>query len=155
VVDSNLCKHFDETGWRDSGKRHFVWLASCDHAAFFMIDRTRSAKAFQKLLGRDPKDLPAVTDRYSVYNTIGKLHQYWLAHLIREFRRYAERYGPDKKIGRALEKELSTVCKTHGEYREGKITWEQRNECLEYHKGEVKTWLEDGMANGSDQLYKL
>ena len=27
VIESKFCKHFDETGWRDGGKRHFVWLA--------------------------------------------------------------------------------------------------------------------------------
>lgn len=33
ILHSKLCKHFDETGWRNSGKRHYVWLACCEHAA--------------------------------------------------------------------------------------------------------------------------
>lgn len=156
VIESKFCKHFDETGWRDSGKRHYVWLASCEHAAFYMIDRTRSAIAFQKLIGgKDPNDLPAVTDRYAVYNKIEKQHQHCLAHLIREFRRYAERDGPDKKIGHALEKELSKVCQIHGEYREKRITHGQRNRRLGHRKRKVEICLYDGMANGSEKLYKL
>ena len=155
VLNSALSKHFDETGWRDCGKRHFVWLASCEQAAFYMIDRTRSSEAFLKLAGKDLKGLSAVTDRYAVYNAIEGTHQYCLAHLIREFRRYAERDGPDKEIGEALENELGTVCHIHKEYREGQTTWERRNGRLGRCKRKVETWLEDGMANGSHELYKI
>lgn len=155
VMESKLCKHFDETGWRDSGKRHFVWLASCEHAAFYMIDPTRSGEAFKRLVRKNPQGLPAVTDRYAVYNTIGKIHQYCLAHLIREFRRYAERDGPDKAIGQALEKELRRACRIHRDYREEKISLEQRNKRLGHLKRRVESWLEDGMANGSETLYTL
>lgn len=43
MMGSKSCKHFDETGWRDKGKRHYVWLASCEQAAFYMIDQRRSS----------------------------------------------------------------------------------------------------------------
>src|SRR5271170_1877285 len=94
VIENPLCKYIDETGWRDNGQRHFVWLASCESAAFYRIDRERSTEAFRRLVGKDPKDLVAVTDRYAVYNQINKAHQYCLAHLIRDFRKYGERTGP-------------------------------------------------------------
>jgi transposase len=155
VIESKFCKHFDETGWRDSGKRHFVWLATCEHAAFYMVDRRRSGEAFKKLIGKEASNLAAVTDRYGVYNTLGKIHQYCLAHLIREFKRYAERDGPDKAIGRALEKELKTVCRIHRDYRRGKLSLEQRDKRLKQRKRKAELLLEDGMANGSDQLYGI
>jgi transposase len=156
VIDSQFCKHFDETGWRNAGQRHFVWLASCEHAAFYMVDRTRSAQAFKRLIGQKaPSDLAAVTDRYGVYNVLGKIHQYCMAHLIREFKCYAERDGPDKEIGKALEKELKTVCRIQREYRKEKISIEQRDTRLRSRKKKVELLLEDGMANGSDDLYKI
>jgi len=154
VIESRFCKHFDETGWRDSGKRHYAWVASCSHAALYRIDQERSSAAFHRLIRTCPKNLSAVTDRYAVYNSIGE-HQYCLAHLIRDFKKYAEREGPDKEIGEALMQELKTVCYIHSEYRKGKIALPQRNRQLGYHKRKVQTWLEDGMANGSEQLYKL
>jgi hypothetical protein len=52
----------------------------------------------------NPDNASAVTDRYAVYS-IFKNHQYCLAHLIRDFHGYAEREGPDKQIGKALEGE--------------------------------------------------
>lgn len=154
VLESKFCKHFDETGWRDSGKRHYVWLASCEHASCYMIDRRRSAGSFRRLLTVDPDSVSAVTDRYTVYSVF-KVHQYCLAHLIREFRSYAERDGPDQEIGKALESELKTACHIHKRYREGDITLEQRNRRLGQRKRRLESHLEDGFANGSDDLSGL
>ena len=70
ILKSKWCKHFDETGWRDSGKRHFVWLASCEHATVYMIDRTRSSAAFKKLIRKETWDSSSVTDRYGVYHSL-------------------------------------------------------------------------------------
>ncbi len=155
IIESQFCKYFDETGWRDRGKKHFVWLASCEQAAFYQIDRRRSSEAFERLVKKNPKGFAAVTDRYAVYNVIGKKHQYCLAHLIRDFEKYAERAGSDKEIGKGLVEELKMTCHTHGEYRKEKITLEERNKKLRVCKKRVKIWFEEGMANGSDPLYKL
>ncbi len=154
VMMGQFCKHFDETSWRDSGKRHFVWLGSCDDAAFYMIDRTRSAKAFQRLVGTDPSNLTAVTDRYAVYNAIGT-QQYCFAHLRRDFHKYSQRDGPDREIGLSLKKKIGQICKIHGTYRKREISWEHRNKRLEYHKRKVEGYLVDGIANGSEKLYRL
>ena len=154
VIEGKFCKHFDETGWRDSGKTHFAWIATSEKAAFYRIDRNRSSEAFERLVGKVSRNFAAVTDRYAVYNKI-ETHQYCLAHLIRDFRKYAERDGPDKEIGKALEEELIKVCHIHGEYRKEKITFEQRNQRIGYCKHKIEILLLDDMANGSDQLFKL
>jgi transposase len=155
VIEGPFCKHFDETTWRDSGKRCYVWVASCSMAAFFKLHANRSRKAFEELVGKEADGFEAVTDRYAVYATIGKLHQYCLAHLIREFRRYAERDGPDGERGEALAQELVQVCRIHKDYREGKSSRKQRNRRIGHRKRRVEFWLDDGFANGSDQLSGL
>lgn len=154
VMNSKFCKHFDETGWRDQGKCHDVWLASCEQATVYMIDRHRSSEAFLKLFTANPDHVSAVTDRYTVYS-IFKVHQYCLAHLIREFHNYAERDGPDKQIGEAIENELKKACHIHKKYREGEITLVQRNRGIGHVKRKLDFHLQDGMANGSDKLFKL
>lgn len=154
VLQHKFCTHFDETGWRDRGKRHFVWLATCQQAAVYRIDRNRSAAAFKRLIRQETWTAPAVTDRYAVYNSF-RDHQFCLAHLIREFKGYGEREGPDKAIGLAIENELRLSCKIHREYREGKILLVQRNRRLGTRKRRVEYWLEDGLANGSDALAKI
>lgn len=154
ILQHKFCTHFDETSWRDQGKRHFVWLATCEQAAVYRIDRNRSTAAFQRLIGQERWDAPAVTDRYAVYKSF-KNHQFCLAHLIREFKGYGERDGPDKAIGSAIENELRLSCKIHREYCEGKIMLAQRNRRLGTRKRRVEYWLVDGLANGSDALAKI
>jgi transposase len=155
VIEGTFCKHFDETTWRDSGKRCYAWIASCSMAAFFKLHTSRSRKAFEELAGKEANDFKAVTDRYSVYATIGRFHQYCLAHLIRDFRRYAERDGPDGEIGEALAHELARACRTHKDYRDGEICLKQRNIRIGHCKRRVRFWLDDGFANGSDKLSGL
>jgi transposase len=155
VVEGAFSKHFDETTWRNSGKRHYAWVASCSMAAFFKLHTNRSRDAFEDLVGKKATGFEAVTDRYPVYAKIGKFHQYCLAHIIRDFRRYAERDGPDGKIGEALAHEFARVCGTHRDYREGEISLKQRNVRIGYRKRQVEFWLNEGFANGSDKLSGL
>jgi len=156
VLENSLTKHFDETSWRDGGKRNYAWIATCEQAAVYMIDRHRNALAFQKLIkNKNISDKNYVSDRYSVYKKIGPKHQYCLAHLIRNFRSFAQRDGPDKKIGEALEKLLAKACSTHNKYCKGEISLTQRNRRLGHARKKVEYWLCDGIANGSDKLSNL
>lgn len=106
-------------------------------------------------MGRSADGFKAVTDRYQVYAIIGKLHQCCLAHLIRDFRRYSERDGPDSRIGEGLANEFMRVCGIHKQWREKEISLEQRNRRIGHRKRQVEFWLEDGFANGSDKLSGL
>lgn len=156
ILKSNCTKHFDETGWGDSGKRNYAWITACSKAAFYFINRYRNREVFKKLIKKeDLTKMPAVTDRYAVYNIIGENHQYCLAHLIRDFKFYAARDGPDKKIGKSIEKELRKVCRIHKKYKKGLITISQRNRLINRSKGNIQFWLEYGDANGSEKLYNL
>jgi len=155
VIGGVFCKHFDETSWRDSGKRRYAWVASCSVAAFFRLHANRNRKAFEELLGKEVNGFQAVTDRYSVYATIGKFHQYCLAHLIRDFHCYAERDGPDGEMGEALTHEFVRICGIHQDYRKGEISLKQRNMRIGHRKRQVEFWLDDGFANGSDKFSVL
>ena len=156
ILTSQLSKHFDETTWRNSGKRHYVWIATCNDAAVYKIDRYRNTLAFQKLI-KDTclKGQSYVSDRYSLYKNLGGKHQFCLAHLIRDFKYFSERDGPDKKTGQEIEKSLSTACFIHGKYRDGKIKWKMRNKRLDNVRRKVKYWLKKGVNNGSEQLSGL
>jgi len=156
VLESFLTKHFDETTWRNSGKRHYAWIATCEMAAFYKIDRHRNTLAFQKLIkNKDISNKNYVSDRYSVYNNMGPKHQYCLAHIIRNFRSFSQRDGPDKEVGESLEKILSKSCSNHTKYGKGKITFTQRNIRLGIARKNVENQLYHGFANGSEKLSHL
>lgn len=154
VMRSIIPKHFDETSWRNQGKNHWAWVGSTSNATCFRIDANRSKEAFQRFtesLGQ----APIVTDRYSAYTDLKQPHQYCLAHLIRDFRKYAERDGPDGEIGSALEKELQKICRTQREFRRGEITERSRDARFRYQKKRLEEHLIDGLANGKDDLSNL
>jgi len=151
VTQSLFPKHFDETSWRDKGKTHYVWTASTITATCLHIDQSRSREAFQGFIGTLSQS-PVVTDRYAVYNQLEQPHQYCLAHLIRECRKYSERDGPDGKIGHALEKELIQICRNHREFREGLISNQARNNRFRHQKKRLEDQLLDGFIEGSKEL---
>lgn len=154
VTKSVLCKHFDETSWRNSGKSQYIWVASNSQAVCFKIDQSRSRDAFHRVFGVISKG-PKVTDRYPVYDEFEKDHQYCLSHLIRDFRKYAEREGLDGEIGEAIVKRLSQACKIQSELRREIISIKCRNQKLSYCRKRVELDLIDGLASGSNELARF
>jgi transposase len=151
VTKSILCKHFDETSWRNQGKNGYVWVASTSQAVYFKIDAHRSRKVFHKFIG-ELTPSPVVTDRYAVYNDVSDNQQYCLAHLIRDFRKFGERKGIDGEIGSDIEKELRTACKSHRQYREGTRSLKSRDHRLRHSRKRLENHLIDGLASGSNDF---
>ena len=151
VTKSILCKHFDETSWRNQGKSGYVWVASTLQAVCFKIDAYRSREAFHRFVG-ELTPSPVVTDRYAVYNDVSSDQQYCLAHLIRDFRKFGERKGIDGEIGSDIEKELRTACKSHRQYREGLRSLKSRDHRLRHSRKRLENHLIDGLASGSNDF---
>lgn len=83
-VRSATSAHADETSWRQDGIGHYVWYAGNDDLAVFHIDRHRSAKVAQSILGEKFGGV-LNTDGYAAYNAVNaKDRQSCLAHLIRK-----------------------------------------------------------------------
>lgn len=155
VITSACTKHFDETSWRNSGKSHYVWIASTQEAASYRIDPRRSREAFERFSkGLNPNSV-VVSDRYPVYAHLENPHQYCLAHLIRDFRKFSQRDGPDARLGNAIEKELQKMCKNQREFRKGNITKRSRDSRFWHQKKRLEMVLIDGLANGSKELAGL
>ncbi len=74
----------DETYWREDGIGHYVWYAGNDDLALFHIDRHRSSKVAQMILGNNYNGV-LTSDGYAAYNAVNaKDRQSCLAHLIRK-----------------------------------------------------------------------
>ncbi len=132
--------HLDETGWRESGQNHFVWVASCVTAVFYRIDPKRNREARNKLVGNSYHQ-PTATDRYSVYNDMQGAHQYCLAHFKRELERVSERKGYDGEWGLKAIGILDKVFHHWALYRSGEISRSQlTNRCLR-QKADLKDLL--------------
>lgn len=154
VVEGSITRYFDETTWRDSGKRHYVWLGTTEVAAYYRIDPGRSQAAFLKLIGTATR-APSVSDRYNAYTILDGPHQYCLAHLIRDFHAFAEKRGEDGRVGALIEGELRGICRTHTSWKQGDLSRQQRGSRLSHSRRRLDDLLIEGMAWGSDALYGL
>lgn len=102
--------HVDETSWRRKGKLCWLWVMGNALAAFFMIHRNRSKKAFEALI-QDWQGI-LVSDGYGVYAKWVGLRQSCLAHLIRQARGLSERKDPGiARCGAWTLKELKRLCR--------------------------------------------
>ena len=155
VTESVFCKHFDETSWRDRGKTHYVWVAATKQAVCYRIDRHRSREAFEAIAGKLNKLAPVVTDRYSAYNSLENPRQFCIPHLIRNFRKFAQRDGPDGPIGTKIEKELQYLSHTHNLYRQGEISKASYSQRIRRCRSRVDDLFMDALAEGSQQLGNL
>lgn len=86
VIPEQKALHIDETGWKEKGKRHWVWLFCNQFIAFFVISKSRGCQVLKEVLGEN--FLGALTsDFYSAYvKYASPKQQFCLAHLIRELK---------------------------------------------------------------------
>jgi len=97
--------HADETGWRQAGQRHWLWVVVAPLLTVFTIAASRGSGVLKRLLGTDFAG--AVTsDRWSAYTWLPpEQRQVCWAHLVRDFRALLE-WGPK---ARALAEEALAV----------------------------------------------
>jgi len=119
---SNETKHIDETGWKRWGKREFVWIMSTASGAVYKIQDGRGAECRDALLGNTAtRRVPFVTDRLAIYRFQGP-HQFCLAHLKRDIKRFAERAGLDGDWGQVMLQYLKRIFELWRDYREKRRT---------------------------------
>ena len=91
-------KNVEETGWKQAGKKRWLWTAATSLVAFFVIHERRGKEGFFALLQKIRGIF--TTDRWHVYASIKtRNRQVCWAHLKRDFKRVAERGGKAGKIG--------------------------------------------------------
>jgi len=63
--------HIDETGWKDNGLSHWVWVFCTKLVSFFYISKSRASKVLEEILGQTYKGT-IISDFFSAY--IGTVH---------------------------------------------------------------------------------
>jgi transposase len=94
-------KNVDETGWKEAGKKRWLWLATTASVACYLIHTGRGAAGFLALMGGKIKGI-FISDRWHVYNRVRlSCRQICWAHLKRDFQKLVDRGGAGKKYGEA------------------------------------------------------
>lgn len=92
-------KNMDETTWKVSGNREYLWGISTDKATFFGILPTRGMIGAKSLLGDEIEGI-VTTDRYGAYNFLPKQqHAFCWSHLERKFQSFFEAQEKQKVFG--------------------------------------------------------
>lgn len=91
-------KHLDETGWKEGGRKRWLWVAATTKAVLFLIHPRRNFAALQHLMGRLSGVL--VSDRWCVYDDWDEdCRQLCWAHVKRNWDKQIERGGKAKTLG--------------------------------------------------------
>lgn len=143
-INERKVAYVDETSFRQSAKTHYVWTATTKQEALIRILPRRNLESLEMIRPRNHPGI-TVTDRYQVYAY--RRHQYCLAHIKRDFKKFSERASPDREIGnRALFelKEIFKACRMSC-----RRTMQQH---VYYRKKRLQEILYDALANGSEHL---
>jgi transposase len=143
AVQAAPAKNVDETGWKQAGKKRWLWGAATALVACFVIAPTRGALGLAALLGEKIKGIIS-SDRFSVYGQLKLgLRQLCWAHLKRDFQKLVDRGGRGKEYGElGLLAVKILFCEWHlfrGGGTRKAMQWE-----LEALREWVRTWLAEG-----------
>ena len=121
AAQSAPVKHADETGWREAGKRAWLWTLVTSSVTVFLIARGRGEDVARRLLGVVAGVL--VTDRHGAYNFWNApLRQFCWAHLIRDFTAIKERGGSAGVTGSLLLEEAERMFAWWYRVRDGTLS---------------------------------
>jgi len=87
--------HADETGWRVSGRTHWLWCFANGRVCDYMIDKSRGSPALQRFFTTLFEGV-LITDFWAAYNSVGAvLRQCCHAHLLRELEKTDQANGTE------------------------------------------------------------
>jgi transposase len=137
--------NIDETTWRESKKRAYLWAVVTPLAALFRIAQDRTAQSAQALLGKQYAGV-ATCDRLKSYWWIKRLQWCW-AHLRRDFQAMVDRGKPGKAVGESLLEQSNALFHLWHQFREGKLSRERLQRALKPVREAVKLALQRGEKN--------
>ena len=140
--------HVDETGWRECGRKAWLWVGATAHATAFRVHRSRGHDALEALLGAGPRrDQVIISDRFPTYARAPNRQLSW-AHLRRDMQAMIDRRAGGKSVGRRLLDQSRWVFTWWGRLGEGSIARPTLRSYGSGLKGVVGHLLREGAACG-------
>jgi transposase len=144
AVQQAPVKHVDETGWKQAGRKRWLWGAATTTVVCFVIHATRSVAGLRALLGGVLKGL-FISDRWSVYQCLAVCRrQLCWAHLKRDFQKLVDRGGPSQSIGQRGLDVVAALFEAWHAFRRGQLSRRQLQERLEPARSALRLLLEEG-----------
>jgi transposase len=96
-VKNSMQVNADETGQKVQGKSFWLWTFVTLTSVLFLIRKSRGQEPILEVLGKNYKGILTCDGWTSYPKCVKKLQRCW-AHLLRESKWYAEKYGRQAKI---------------------------------------------------------
>ena len=152
AIQASEFLHVDETGFRQGNtdgqnpdnKRAWIWTAVSTHLSVFLIQLGRGQTESQKLIGKDFAGYIG-SDRCPAYAWI-PIHRrsFCWAHLLREFRRIAERQDEMQYIAEGLIDSTLKIFELHQAWQRDEMTQKQYHRHLQPWRTDVMRFFERG-----------
>lgn len=138
--------HVDETGWRQAGKKAWLWVGVAAGATAFRVHRPRGHDGLEALLGEDPgRDRVIISDRFPTYARAPDRRVCW-AHLRRDFQAMIDREAGGEEVGRRLLEQSRWVFTWWRRLGEGSIARPTLRSYVASLRGVVGHLLREGVA---------
>jgi transposase len=146
AVQEAAAKNVDETGWKQAGKKRWLWGAATALVACFVIAPTRGALGLAALLGQKIKGIIS-SDRWSVYGQLKLgLRQLCWAHLKRDFQKLVDRGSAADDVGEMGLDAVAVVFDLWHAFRGGGLSRGQLRRQIAPVRQTLREWLELGCA---------
>jgi len=137
--------NLDETGWRQGGKRAWLWVAVTALVTVFHIARSRGGAVARGLLGPGLHWV-VTSDRFSAYKWLPlQRRQLGWAHLRRDFQAMIDRHNRGSSIGQELLLFSDDVFHWWYRVRDGAL----RRSSLRTYIAEQRPWLRTLLEKGA------
>jgi transposase len=142
-------KNVDKTGWKEAGKKRWLWAAVTASAALFVIHARRGADGLRALLGEALGGLIS-SDRWSAHLGVPlQRRQICWSHLRRDFQGMVDRGGDGEEVGRGLLEQTRVLFGLWYQVRDGTRSRAWLARQLERRvRPEVRALLQQGAGCG-------
>lgn len=145
AVRTSEAVNMDETGWRENGRRAWLWTVVGSVATLFAVRASRSRQVVKELLGETFAGIVG-SDRYSAYSDLpDERHQFCWAHLLRDFQALIDRGGASAVIGARLKSAGQDLIHHWHRQRDGDIA----RSTFQRHYGRLRDEIVNALETGS------
>jgi transposase len=148
-------KHVDETGWKENGKKRWLWTAATASVVAFIIHPHRNLTALKRIVGETLAGI-LCSDRWRVYDNWTLLQrQICWAHLKRNWEKLVERGGTAKKIGEGCLNIQRQVFELWHRFRGGGCTRAELDDFMVPLVFELREVLQTGRRSRDCKLVRF